>query len=109
MKVPVIQHRGADVIPSISLSTQARRAEMPSVREVIAKETGYPLELVTPESHLAEDLGLDFFDVAEIVAGLETRFSVRISDRVLDSVTTVADIERFLGAHPHRGEGPARD
>ncbi len=45
-----------------------------AVCEVIAKEIGDPLEEVTPESRLAEELGLDFFDLAELCRG--TRIDV---------------------------------
>ena len=70
-----------------------------TVCEVIAKEIGYPPEEVTPESRLAEELGLDFFDLAELVEALEARFPARISDSAFQSIRTVADIERFLRAN----------
>ena len=66
--------------------------------EVIAKEIGYPLEEVTPESRLAEELELDLFDLAELVEALESTFSARIPDSALHSFRSVADVERFLRA-----------
>ncbi len=69
-----------------------------AVCEVIAKEIGYPLEQVTPESRLGEQLGLDFFDLAELVEALESTFSAPIPDSALHSFRSVADIERFLRA-----------
>ena len=78
------------------------RLEVPAsatLCEVIAKEIGYPPEEVTPESRLAEELGLDFFDLAELVEALEARFLARISDSALQSIRRVADIERFLRAN----------
>ncbi len=78
------------------------RLEVPAsatLCEVIAKEIGYPPEEVTPESRLAEELGLDFFDLAELVEALEERFPARISDSAFQSIRTVADIERFLRAN----------
>ena len=70
-----------------------------AVYEVIAKEIGYPLEQVTPESRLAEELALDFFDLAELVEALEARFSAQIPDSALHAIRTVADIGLFLRAN----------
>ncbi len=110
MKVPaILESKGADATPSITLSRHARRTEVLTVCEAIAKEIGDPPDLVTPQSRLAEDLGLDLFDVAEMVAALEARFSVQIPDGALHSFRTVADIQRFLGANLYQPGWSAGD
>ena len=65
MEIPaILACKGTDGAPRISLTRHARRTEGLTVYEVIAKEIGYPPDAVTPQSRLAEDLGLDLFDVA---------------------------------------------
>jgi acyl carrier protein len=66
------------------------------VRCAIARELGFPLEDVTPEARLREDLWLDFFDAAELIEALEATFAVSVSDETLASLRTVADIEKEI-------------
>ena len=51
---------------------------------------------VTEESNLKEDLGLDSFDIMNILIECEDAFGVRISDEVLGNFVTVKDIRRKL-------------
>ena len=51
---------------------------------------------VTEESNLKEDLGLDSFDIMNILIECEDAFGVRISDEVLGNFITVNDIKRKL-------------
>ena len=51
---------------------------------------------VTEESNLKEDLGLDSFDIMNILIECEDAFGVRISDEVLGNFITVKDIKRKL-------------
>ncbi len=78
---------------SLRIASACRTA---TVGEAIAREIGHPLDHVLPRSRLAEELGLDLFDVAELVDALETKFRTHIPDEAWRSFRTVADIERFL-------------
>ena len=51
---------------------------------------------VTEESNLKDDLGLDSFDIMNILIECEDAFGVRISDEVLGNFITVKDIKRKL-------------
>ncbi len=51
---------------------------------------------VTESSNLKDDLGLDSFDIMNIVIECEDAFGVRISDEVLGNFNTVKDIRRKL-------------
>lgn len=51
---------------------------------------------VTEESNLKEDLGLDSFDIMNILIECEDAFGVRISDEVLGNFVTVKDIKKKL-------------
>lgn len=51
---------------------------------------------VTEASNLKDDLGLDSFDIMNIVIECEDAFGVRISDEVLGNFITVKDIRKKL-------------
>ena len=51
---------------------------------------------VSEESNLKDDLGLDSFDIMNIVIECEDAFGVRISDEVLGNFITVKDIKKKL-------------
>lgn len=51
---------------------------------------------VTEASNLKEDLGLDSFDIMNILIECEDAFGVRISDEVLGNFITVKDIRKKL-------------
>ena len=55
-----------------------------------------PSLTVTEASNLKEDLGLDSFDIMNIVIECEDAFGVRISDEVLGNFITVKDIRKKL-------------
>ena len=84
--------------------------------EVIARETGHPLEQLTPESRIREELGLDFFDLAELVAALESTFSSPIPEELrpaaaatdLKEGSALSRRKRSMSATPRkpRGSGP---
>lgn len=58
-----------------------------------------------PGSHLESDLNLSSLDRVELMAALENRYQVDLSDRDVSRVNTVADLENLLkrsGAEPKR-------
>ena len=54
------------------------------------------IPVITEESTLKEDLGLDSFDIMNIIIDCEDTFGVRISGEVLGNFVTVKDIQRIL-------------
>ena len=62
----------------------------------IASEFGFPLQEVVPSVTLEHDLGLDLFDVFELLNALEAAFSVSIADEEAKSVRTVSDLEHLI-------------
>lgn len=52
--------------------------------------------VITADSNLKDDLGLDSFDIMNIIIECEDAFGVRISDEVLGNFITVKDIEKML-------------
>ena len=51
---------------------------------------------VTEGSNLKDDLGLDSFDIMNILIECEDAFGIRISDQVLGEFITVKDIKRKI-------------
>lgn len=94
--------RGTQAESECPRTRPVRPCNATEVREAIGEEIGYPLDQILPWSLLLEDLGLDPFDVAEIVTALEKRFSLRVPDHVLSSLRTIADLERSVTARPTR-------
>lgn len=88
---------GASSRDSSSIPRTPRR-----IRQYLTKED----RAITEESTLKEDLGLDSFDIMNILIECEDAFDVRISDMVLGNFITVRDIERAL--RMRRGDGGER-
>jgi acyl carrier protein len=54
------------------------------------------LDEVQPESHLADDLGLDSLDAVEMVMAFEEEFDIEIEDAAAEKFETVQDIIDYL-------------
>ena len=61
------------------------------IRKLVARETGYELETIAPEAHLARDLNLDSIKVAEVRAELRVR-GIDIPDELPMGATAIQDI-----------------
>ena len=66
------------------------------IRQAIADQLNIPVEKVTPESQLIEDLRADSIDLYELIMGLEERYGIEISDEVLPKIKTVGDIVKYI-------------
>jgi acyl carrier protein len=51
-----------------------------ALRRLIAREVGFPTEEIASDARLREDLGLDDFDIIELIEALETALFVRHVD-----------------------------
>ena len=61
------------------------------IRKLVARETGYELETISPEAHLSRDLNLDSIKVAEVRAELRVR-GIDIPDDLPMGATPISDI-----------------
>ena len=66
------------------------------IRQAIADQLNIPVEKVTADSLLIEDLKADSIDLYELVMGLEERYGIEISDEVLPKIKTVGDIVKYI-------------
>lgn len=51
---------------------------------------------ITEDTVFFMDLGLDSFDLVQIICEIEEEFDVEIPDKVLKNFTTVGDVAKYL-------------
>lgn len=82
------------------------------VRRIVSEHLGVPIESVTPEARIVDDLQPDSLDVVELVMGVEEGFGIEVPDEAADRVATVGDaialVERLTGAQ-ETAEAAAED
>jgi acyl carrier protein len=66
------------------------------VRGAVAAHLGVPPESLDPAARLAADLGVDSLTGLELVAALEDRFRLRITDDELGGLRTYGDLEQLV-------------
>jgi long-chain acyl-CoA synthetase len=84
---------GAD--PTLSQRTRKDGAPDGTLEELIGNIAGHRVEL-KPGAHLENDLNLSSLDRVELMAAIESRYQVDLSDREFSQVNTVADLENLL-------------
>ncbi|MDR0958932.1 MAG: acyl carrier protein [Propionibacteriaceae bacterium] len=66
------------------------------VIEVIREHHHLPDAAITADTDLADDLGLNSFEIVELCSMIEERLNVRIDLDHLSKATTVGDLERYF-------------
>jgi len=81
----------------------AGRAEIQAlearIRGVVARQLGVELAEVVPDASLQEDLGADSLELVELLMALEDEFDIEVPEEVAETVTTIADVERYIIEH----------
>ena len=62
------------------------------IQAMLAEALNLPLEKVTPNAKIVEDLGADSLDVVELLSRLEDEYGVMIPDEEVENLVTVADV-----------------
>jgi acyl carrier protein len=70
-----------------------------AVIKIITKELRLKTDVVTLESNLREDLGVDSLDALEIVVALEDHFKMELPTTTHENLITVKDVVDTLIAH----------
>jgi len=65
---------------------------------IIHEETGNNALVITRDSVLLSDLGMNSLDLVNMVCVVEDAFDVEIPDRVIGKLQTVGDVIDFLEA-----------
>jgi acyl carrier protein len=81
----------------------AGRAEIQAlearIRGVVARQLGVEIAEVVPDASLQEDLGADSLELVELLMALEDEFDIEVPEEVAETVTTIADVERYIIEH----------
>jgi len=81
----------------------AGRAEIAALEErirgVVARQLGVEVSEVLPDASLQEDLGADSLELVELLMALEDEFDIEVPEEVAESITTIADVERYIIEH----------
>ncbi|MGL6292451.1 acyl carrier protein [Eubacterium aggregans] len=66
------------------------------VQGIIAEQLDIPVDKISLESNLLENLEADSLDIIELVMAFEEEFDMKIPDEDLEKIKTVADIIEAL-------------
>ena len=62
------------------------------IQTMLAEALNLPVEKVTADAKIVDDLGADSLDVVELLSQLEDEYGVVIPDDEVESLVTVADV-----------------
>ena len=62
------------------------------IQAMLAEALNLPIEKVTPDAKIVNDLGADSLDVVELLSQLEDEYGIIIPDEEVESLITVADV-----------------
>ena len=62
------------------------------IQAMLAEALNLPLEKITADAKIVEDLGADSLDVVELLSRLEDEYGVMIPDEDVENLVTVADV-----------------
>ena len=66
------------------------------IQAMLAAALNVPIEKVTPDAKIVEDLGADSLDLVELLSQLEDEYGIIIPDEEVESLVTVADVAAEL-------------
>ena len=66
------------------------------VKELLVEELSIKAEVITPESELVSDLGINSLELADLVLLCEEKFDIEIGDDVIHKFITVGDVAEYL-------------
>ena len=68
------------------------------IQAMLAEALNLPLEKVTPDAKIVDDLGADSLDVVELLSQLEEEYGIIIPDDQAESLSTVSDVANVIEA-----------
>ena len=66
------------------------------IKEIIIDELGIDESKVTMDARFKEDLGADSLDAVEIIMQVEEEFGVEITEDVIQNMTVIGDIVKYI-------------
>ena len=70
------------------------------VKQVLAKHLRRPVEGITAESRIMEDLGADSLNILMLLMTIEEDFGIKVPDEELAVFKTVGDVVSYLEKQP---------
>jgi acyl carrier protein len=62
------------------------------LRLLVSEQLGLPLDEVTEDARLVEDLGAQSLDLVNLIAAVDDRFGFEIAEEKIQNIVTVIDI-----------------
>ena len=69
------------------------------VKEILSEFTEMKAEQMSADTKLVVDMGLNSFDVVNVVVAFEEEFDIEIPDKDIRGLQTVGNIVDYLEAH----------
>ena len=69
------------------------------IKAILVDTLSIPEELITPESKLDTDLGVNSLELAELASKCEDDYGVTIEDTDLQTLITVGDVADYIESH----------
>ncbi len=66
------------------------------IQAMLAEALNLPLEKITPDAKIVDDLGADSLDVVELLSQLEEEYGIVIPDDEAENLATVADVAKAI-------------
>ena len=66
------------------------------IQEMLAEALNIPVEKVTPDAKIVQDLGADSLDVVDMLSQLEDEYGIVIPDDEVENLVTVGDVAAQL-------------
>ena len=66
------------------------------VVNIIAEQLGADAGNITPETDIANDLGADSLDIAELMIAFEEEFNINIEESDAQNISTVGDVVKHI-------------
>ena len=68
------------------------------IQAMLAEALNLPLEKVTADAKIVDDLGADSLDVVELLSQLEEDYGIVVPDDQAENLVTVADVANAIEA-----------
>ena len=69
------------------------------VQKIISENLNVPLEKVTMDNHLVDDLGADSLDSVELIMALEEEYGIEVDDEAAQNMKYVRDLVNYIEEH----------
>ena len=67
--------------------------------DIISEQLEIDKSVIKESSTLEEDLGAGSLDMIDLAMSIEDEFGIELSDDVLEDISTVGDLAKYVAAH----------